>query len=48
MMGHKNIKNFFMLFVPRTTIECDEILMQNEMYQKENISTINIDLIPLD
>jgi hypothetical protein len=36
------------LFVPRRTIECDELLYANNLFQEDRISQINMDLIPLE
>ena len=44
----KNEKDLYILFVPRRTIECDELLHKNTMFNEEKISQINMDLVPLD
>lgn len=36
------------LFVPRRTIECDEKLVQYDLFSEDKISQINMDLIPLE
>jgi len=36
------------LFVPRRTIECDELLNENGLFQEEKLSQINMDLVPLE
>ena len=43
-------KEIYILFLPRRTIECDEKLQKNDLFnqEKENISQINMDLIPLE
>ena len=41
-------KEVYILFVPRRTIECDEILYENNLFNEDRISQINMDLIPLE
>ena len=41
-------KEIYILFVPRRTIECDELLFENNLFQEDKISQINMDLIPLE
>ena len=36
------------VFVPRRTIECDELLTKNRMLQIDKIHTLAIDLLPLE
>ena len=50
MNGPALDREIYMLFVPRRTIECDEMLFQEGMFSEgtQNISQINMDLIPLD
>jgi hypothetical protein len=31
-------KEIYILFVPRRTIECDELLFENKLFQEEKIS----------
>ena len=37
--------NNFMLFIPRRTIECDELLESEDLLHDERISKLDIDLI---
>jgi hypothetical protein len=41
-------KDIYILFVPRRTIECDELLNENKLFQEDRISQINMDLVPLE
>ena len=44
-------REFFVLFVPRRTIECDELLLGSGMFtdaNASNMSQINMDLVPLE
>lgn len=48
MNGPNGDREMFILFVPRRTIECDEMLTEHKMFNEANISQINMDLVPLD
>ena len=51
MNGPQTDREFYVLFVPRRTIECDEMLIESGMFSeinKSNIAEINMDLVPLD
>ena len=51
MNGPTTDREFYVLFVPRRTIECDEMLIESGMFSevnKSNIAEINMDLVPLD
>lgn len=41
-------KEVYILFIPRRTIECDELLHENHLFSEDRISQINMDLIPLE
>ena len=42
-------KEVYILFVPRRTIECDELLHENNLFfNDDRISQINMDLVPLE
>lgn len=41
-------KDIHILFVPRRTIECDELLLKERFTFEDKVSQINMDLIPLD
>lgn len=41
-------KDIHILFVPRRTIECDELLIKEKFIFEDRITQINMDLIPLD
>eukprot|EP00347_Sterkiella_histriomuscorum_P010829 403374767 len=46
--GWKNDKEFYVLYVPRRTIECDEELEKEKLFSEERVSHIAMDLIPLE
>jgi len=51
MNGPATDREFYVLFVPRRTIECDEMLIESGMFSevnRSNIAEINMDLVPLD
>jgi len=48
MWKAKHDKDIYILFVPRRTIECDELLHKNNFFFEDKISQINMDLVPLD
>lgn len=41
-------RDIHILFIPRRTIECDELLLKEKFVFEDKISQINMDLIPLD
>ena len=48
MNGPNGDREMYILFVPRRTIECDEMLTEADMFFETNISQIHMDLVPLD
>ena len=48
MNGPTGDRELYILFVPRRTIECDEMLTEHNMFSESSISQINMDLVPLD
>ncbi len=44
----KGEKEVYILYVPRRTIECDEELEKNGLYEEDRIKQISMDLIPLE
>ncbi len=48
MRRWKEEKSYHLLFIPRRTIECDELLEEEHKFREDRVSQIALDLIPLE